>query len=184
MGEKQELVALKYKHTSKIIPGIFWFFHCMIGDFFPVASVKFVPFRVYLLSFVKVLNNNSWKLQRRRRRRYRAAFTPLITFELFLSIWVFNRTLIEKLENNKTDLQSKITKEVQSFPKDYREIMYQQILLHEAKWCLFQVKENSILQASLGRRKEELHERRLALEKEVRAQTMGKYFFSRNRTSR
>lgn len=60
----------------------------MIGDFFPVASVKFVPFRVYLLSFVKVLNNNSWKLQRRRRRRrrYRAAFTPLITFELFLSI--------------------------------------------------------------------------------------------------
>uniref|UniRef100_A0A0E0NRD2 Rho-GAP domain-containing protein n=1 Tax=Oryza rufipogon TaxID=4529 RepID=A0A0E0NRD2_ORYRU len=51
-----------------------------------------------------------------------------------------DETLIEKLENNKTDLQSKITKEV---------------------------KENSILQASLGRRKEELHERRLALEKEV-----------------
>uniref|UniRef100_A0A0D9Z3R5 Rho-GAP domain-containing protein n=1 Tax=Oryza glumipatula TaxID=40148 RepID=A0A0D9Z3R5_9ORYZ len=51
-----------------------------------------------------------------------------------------DETLIEKLENNKTDLQSKIIKEV---------------------------KENSILQASLGRRKEELHERRLALEKEV-----------------
>uniref|UniRef100_A0A0E0KAC5 Rho-GAP domain-containing protein n=1 Tax=Oryza punctata TaxID=4537 RepID=A0A0E0KAC5_ORYPU len=78
-----------------------------------------------------------------------------------------DETLIEKLENNKTDLQSKIAKEVQSFPKDHREIMYQQILLHEAKCCLFQVKENSILQASLGRRKEELHERRLALEKEV-----------------
>ncbi|KAF0910562.1 hypothetical protein E2562_003001 [Oryza meyeriana var. granulata] len=51
-----------------------------------------------------------------------------------------DETLIEKLENNKTDLQSKITKEV---------------------------KENSILQASLERRKDELHERRLALEKEV-----------------
>lgn len=45
--------------------------------------------------------------------------------------------------------------------------------------CLFQAKENSILQASLERRKVELHKRRLALEKEVRAQTMGKvlYFF-------
>ncbi|XP_062227812.1 rho GTPase-activating protein REN1-like isoform X2 [Phragmites australis] len=51
-----------------------------------------------------------------------------------------DETLIDKLENNKTDLQSKITKEV---------------------------KENGILQASLERRKEELHERRLALEKEV-----------------
>ncbi|XP_015691270.1 rho GTPase-activating protein REN1-like isoform X2 [Oryza brachyantha] len=51
-----------------------------------------------------------------------------------------DETLIEKLENNKMDLQSKITKEV---------------------------KENSILQGSLERRKEELHERRLALEKEV-----------------
>jgi hypothetical protein len=34
--------------------------------------------------------------------------------------------------------------------------------------CLFQVKENGVLQVSLERRKEELHERRLALEKEVR----------------
>uniref|UniRef100_A0A0E0KBG7 Rho-GAP domain-containing protein n=1 Tax=Oryza punctata TaxID=4537 RepID=A0A0E0KBG7_ORYPU len=51
-----------------------------------------------------------------------------------------DETLIEKLENSKTDLQSKITKEV---------------------------KENSILQASLERRKVELHKRRLALEKEV-----------------
>ncbi|KAG8096727.1 hypothetical protein GUJ93_ZPchr0013g37459, partial [Zizania palustris] len=51
-----------------------------------------------------------------------------------------DETLIEKLENNKIDLQLKITKEV---------------------------KENSILQASLERRKEELHERRLGLEKEV-----------------
>uniref|UniRef100_A0A0D9VS30 Rho-GAP domain-containing protein n=1 Tax=Leersia perrieri TaxID=77586 RepID=A0A0D9VS30_9ORYZ len=51
-----------------------------------------------------------------------------------------DETLIEKLENNKTDLQSKITKEV---------------------------KENSVLQASLERRKVELHERRIALEKEV-----------------
>ncbi|XP_015690860.1 rho GTPase-activating protein REN1-like isoform X1 [Oryza brachyantha] len=51
-----------------------------------------------------------------------------------------DETLIEKLENKKTDLQSKITKEV---------------------------KENSILHASIERRKEELHERRLALEKEV-----------------
>jgi hypothetical protein len=37
--------------------------------------------------------------------------------------------------------------------------------------CLFQVKENTVLQASLERRKEALHERRVALEKEVRAQT-------------
>ncbi|XP_062233847.1 rho GTPase-activating protein REN1-like isoform X2 [Phragmites australis] len=51
-----------------------------------------------------------------------------------------DETLIDKLESNKTDLQSKITKEV---------------------------KENGILKASLERRKEELHERRLALEKEV-----------------
>ncbi|EEE58720.1 hypothetical protein OsJ_10182 [Oryza sativa Japonica Group] len=51
-----------------------------------------------------------------------------------------DETLIEKLENSKTDLQSKITKEA---------------------------KENSILQASLERRKVELHKRRLALEKEV-----------------
>ncbi|KAL5217984.1 hypothetical protein ABZP36_018668 [Zizania latifolia] len=51
-----------------------------------------------------------------------------------------DETLIEKLENNKTDLQLKITKEV---------------------------KENSILQTSLERRKKELHERRLGLEKEV-----------------
>ncbi|CAN6192183.1 unnamed protein product [Urochloa humidicola] len=49
-------------------------------------------------------------------------------------------TLIDKLEHNKTDLQSKIAKEA---------------------------KENAILQASLVRRKEELRERRLALEKEV-----------------
>ncbi|CAL5050369.1 unnamed protein product [Urochloa decumbens] len=51
-----------------------------------------------------------------------------------------DETLIDKLENNKTDLQSKIAKEA---------------------------KENAILQASLVRRKEELRERRLALEKEV-----------------
>ncbi|KAG8074319.1 hypothetical protein GUJ93_ZPchr0006g43298 [Zizania palustris] len=51
-----------------------------------------------------------------------------------------DETLIEKLENNKTDLQLKITKEV---------------------------KENSILQTSLERRKKELHVRRLGLEKEV-----------------
>lgn len=51
-----------------------------------------------------------------------------------------DEALIEKLENNKTDLQSKISKEV---------------------------KENATLQASLERRKEALHERRLALEKEV-----------------
>ncbi|XP_034589693.1 rho GTPase-activating protein REN1 isoform X1 [Setaria viridis] len=51
-----------------------------------------------------------------------------------------DETLIDKLENNKTDLQSKIAKEA---------------------------KENAILQASLERRKEELRERRLALEKEV-----------------
>lgn len=49
-------------------------------------------------------------------------------------------TLVDKLENNKADLQSKITKEI---------------------------KENGILQMSLERRKEELHERRLVLEKEV-----------------
>ncbi|XP_062210639.1 rho GTPase-activating protein REN1-like isoform X3 [Phragmites australis] len=47
---------------------------------------------------------------------------------------------IENLENNKSQLHSKITKEV---------------------------KENAILQGSLERRKEALHERRLALEKEV-----------------
>ncbi|RLN12570.1 rho GTPase-activating protein REN1-like [Panicum miliaceum] len=51
-----------------------------------------------------------------------------------------DETLIDKLENTKTDLQSKIAKEA---------------------------KENAILQASLERRKEELRERRLALEKEV-----------------
>ncbi|KAL6606442.1 hypothetical protein ACP70R_042095 [Stipagrostis hirtigluma subsp. patula] len=51
-----------------------------------------------------------------------------------------DETLIEKLESNKADLQSKIKKEV---------------------------KENRILHASLERRKEELRERRLALEKEV-----------------
>ncbi|RCV45563.1 hypothetical protein SETIT_9G464500v2 [Setaria italica] len=47
---------------------------------------------------------------------------------------------IVKLENNKSHLQSKITMEV---------------------------KENTVLQASLERRKEALHERRVALEKEV-----------------
>ncbi|XP_066374475.1 rho GTPase-activating protein REN1-like isoform X3 [Miscanthus floridulus] len=51
-----------------------------------------------------------------------------------------DETLIEKLESNKIDLQSKIAKEA---------------------------KENAILQSSLEKRKEELHERRLALEKEV-----------------
>ncbi|KAK3131384.1 hypothetical protein QOZ80_6AG0505710 [Eleusine coracana subsp. coracana] len=51
-----------------------------------------------------------------------------------------DETLVDKLENNKADLQSKIKKEV---------------------------KENGILQVSLERRKEELHERRLALAKEV-----------------
>ncbi|KAG2603682.1 hypothetical protein PVAP13_4NG005700 [Panicum virgatum] len=51
-----------------------------------------------------------------------------------------DETLIDKLESTKTDLQSKIAKEA---------------------------KENAILQASLERRKEELRERRLALEKEV-----------------
>ncbi|OEL14119.1 hypothetical protein BAE44_0024862 [Dichanthelium oligosanthes] len=51
-----------------------------------------------------------------------------------------DETLIDKLENNKADLQSKIAKEA---------------------------KENAILQASLERRKEGLRERRLALEKEV-----------------
>ncbi|TVU12963.1 hypothetical protein EJB05_46630, partial [Eragrostis curvula] len=51
-----------------------------------------------------------------------------------------DETLLDKLENNKADLQSKLTKEV---------------------------KENGILQVSLERRKEELHERRLALVKEV-----------------
>ncbi|KAM0827339.1 hypothetical protein ACQ4PT_068258 [Festuca glaucescens] len=51
-----------------------------------------------------------------------------------------DEALIEKLENNKADLQSKVSKEV---------------------------KENANLQASLERRKESLHERRIALEKEV-----------------
>ncbi|AQL02721.1 Rho GTPase activation protein (RhoGAP) with PH domain [Zea mays] len=51
-----------------------------------------------------------------------------------------DESLIEKLESNKVDLQSKIAKEA---------------------------KENAILQSSLEKRKEELHERRLALEKEV-----------------
>ncbi|KAJ1257528.1 hypothetical protein BS78_10G002900 [Paspalum vaginatum] len=51
-----------------------------------------------------------------------------------------DEALIDKLENSKTDLQSKIAKEA---------------------------KENAILQSSLERRKEELRERRLALEKEV-----------------
>ncbi|KAL6861366.1 hypothetical protein ACP4OV_017066 [Aristida adscensionis] len=51
-----------------------------------------------------------------------------------------DETLIEKLASNKADLQSKIKKEV---------------------------KENGILKASLERRKEELHEHRLALENEV-----------------
>lgn len=51
-----------------------------------------------------------------------------------------DEALIEKLENNKADLQSKISKEV---------------------------KENVNLQASLEKRKEALHERRLTLEKEV-----------------
>jgi hypothetical protein len=48
--------------------------------------------------------------------------------------------------------------------------------------CIFQVKENANLQASLERRKESLHERRIALEKEVRAQTQGFYFLSTMRT--
>nr|BAK07320.1 predicted protein [Hordeum vulgare subsp. vulgare]BAK07724.1 predicted protein [Hordeum vulgare subsp. vulgare] len=51
-----------------------------------------------------------------------------------------DEALIEKLENNKADLQSKVAKEV---------------------------KENKNLQISLQKRKESLHERRLALEKEV-----------------
>ncbi|KAF8775838.1 hypothetical protein HU200_004231 [Digitaria exilis] len=51
-----------------------------------------------------------------------------------------DETLIDKLEHNKIDLQSKIAKEA---------------------------KENAILHASLERRKEELRERYLALEKEV-----------------
>ncbi|KAM0914902.1 hypothetical protein ACQ4PT_011181 [Festuca glaucescens] len=51
-----------------------------------------------------------------------------------------DEALIEKLENNKADLQSKVSKEV---------------------------KENANLQASLEKRKESLHERRIALEKEV-----------------
>ncbi|VAH88978.1 unnamed protein product [Triticum turgidum subsp. durum] len=51
-----------------------------------------------------------------------------------------DEALIEKLENNKADLQSKVSKEV---------------------------KENKNLQTSLEKRKGTLHERRLALEKEV-----------------
>lgn len=51
-----------------------------------------------------------------------------------------DEALIEKLENNKADLQSKVSKEV---------------------------KENANLRASLEKRKESLHERRIALEKEV-----------------
>ncbi|AQK79863.1 rho GTPase-activating protein REN1 isoform X8 [Zea mays] len=51
-----------------------------------------------------------------------------------------DEALVEKLESNKIDLQSKIAKEA---------------------------KENAILWSSLEKRKEELHERRLALEKEV-----------------
>ncbi|CAM0872348.1 unnamed protein product [Alopecurus aequalis] len=51
-----------------------------------------------------------------------------------------DEALIEKLENNKADLQSKVSKEV---------------------------KENANLRASLEKRKDSLHERRIALEKEV-----------------
>uniref|UniRef100_A0ACD6AQS1 Uncharacterized protein n=1 Tax=Avena sativa TaxID=4498 RepID=A0ACD6AQS1_AVESA len=51
-----------------------------------------------------------------------------------------DEALIEKLENNKADLQSKVSKEV---------------------------KENANLKASLEKRKGSLHERRIALEKEV-----------------
>uniref|UniRef100_A0A453IGY5 Ternary complex factor MIP1 leucine-zipper domain-containing protein n=1 Tax=Aegilops tauschii subsp. strangulata TaxID=200361 RepID=A0A453IGY5_AEGTS len=51
-----------------------------------------------------------------------------------------DEALIEKLENNKANLQSKVSKEV---------------------------KENKNLQTSLEKRKGTLHERRLALEKEV-----------------
>ncbi|PWZ16996.1 Rho GTPase-activating protein REN1 [Zea mays] len=56
-----------------------------------------------------------------------------------------DEALVEKLESNKIDLQSKIAKEA---------------------------KENAILWSSLEKRKEELHERRLALEKEVRGQQL------------
>jgi hypothetical protein len=35
--------------------------------------------------------------------------------------------------------------------------------------CILQVKENANLRASLEKRKESLHERRIALEKEVRS---------------
>lgn len=39
---------------------------------------------------------------------------------------------------------------------------------YELMLCCFKVKENGILQGSLERKKEELHERRVALAKEVR----------------
>lgn len=84
---------------------------------------------------------------------------------------MLHRLAIQRLEIAKNDLRNRILKEVISdlFIYNDRNFRFTSaghlILINNI--TIFQAKGNAILQASLERRKQALHERRLALEQDV-----------------
>lgn len=88
-----------------------------------------------------------------------------------ISLFRLCRVEIQRLEASKTELQNRIAEEVET--SKFSLLRYHSMKCmgsyHANQIFSLQAKGNTVLQASLERRKKALHERRLALEQDVRS---------------